>query len=499
MFAPNFDKGIKVWDYIASCGNPGHAAKKVLRDIFDLLSTKLHAKTFDNTEIWFELVKHGANPVDIIFPLISNTSIWYTGLTDFVPNFSSVTHNQGAENLSDDLSARINGQTCDLLINQVLALPTTIYAKEDAALFKTPQARLFAVFLSSKNIFAACAYSPKLTECFEAWVDELKGMADEYKMRGACYALDQLCKLDDGQHRFSISESFRAPGLAMVQNALSKLSELRIAAGTEDTMDATQFNSYSRVFDYLEMSNEQRVGFCEIIAKIGNEAITNAAMASLINDPVIFAKGLSQIGVDDQRAQDIFRLNIRRESWFHSDKFGDLGYVEAFIESHRQALIDQGFEDILRTKAIDPIVQNLEIAEHFQRAGLLRREDMGESSMFAYYASGVSYDHTQRNPTPDDVIHRKVDLAINLNQREMLMQVADVYFKGHRKTNQDLCSDTAIKYLLERQYFVLSELLSTDRRVEKALELGVNKKMLFEDKNIKPRWKALTLENELGL
>jgi hypothetical protein len=498
MFSPNFMSGIKVYEYIEKSNNKDYLAKRVLRDIFDNLSTRLHSKTFDNTEIWIELIKHGANPVDIIFPLISADSIWYTGLTDFAPHLSTPTSASGLANLPDNVSAMSSGKTCDMLIEKVLSLPTIIYPGEHSADFKNPKARLFSVFLTTSNVFSACAYSPRLTACFEAWVDELKVLDEDYRMRGACYALSQLCAIDGKHQRASVSDEFRQPGLEIMNLVINKLGELRIGADLTVEKDDMALISYARVFDYLGLGAKERVEACVKISKIGNKSITTAMMASLIEAPKAFTSALVRMQADRDLALDVFRMNFRRQSWFKRANFDHIDYTQSFLDGYRAAFLEKGFGDIVGTRAMDPLVINLEMAEHYESLGYLRREGMGELSMFAFVAGGFDKPESLRANPLEEVIKRKVDLAIRLDQRAMLREAAEVYFKGHLKINQDLSCDVAIRHLLERRFFEPTEILTTDRRIEKALALGC-RKAVFADKGVKGRWKAVAIEDDLGL
>lgn len=487
-----------VYCYLRSCRDTESEAKSVFSSVFDTLQKKLGDKTFSIPELWGHLVDIGVNPIDLIFPKISKTHIWSIGGISFVPNFSSQTEGNPGFPPFDPSNAATNGKSCDILIKKVLSLPTIAYKTDCTADFQDSRARIFSAFLTANNPISVCAYSPELTACFDSWVDELATMDDEYKIMGVSWILHSLKDLPGVS---SISHpcppEFHGPALAIVSRVLSKISEVRIDRNVKDPHDSTELNRYGVVFDYLDTPKEDRLKLCTRVAQIGNDAVTISVFDGLIRSPKNYTQACVNIGLSGESALEYLGQNLARVAWFNSTAYSDVAKVTQLVNAFRAEFSAVGYPDPAGTVAFDFLAQSLATAEHFEKLGFIRREPLSRPSMFLRHFEGEAHDKA----TPDDVVLRKVDMAIKLNQRDLLKNEIDLFFKGHKhqSKNSDFGGEKAIRYLLESGYFDASEILINDNRRAKVMSMGVSGKAILPAAGASRRIKAMAIEHDLGI
>lgn len=484
--------------YLLSCRDPVPEAEAVFTSIYESLQSKLRDKTFDIPDLWVHLVGLGVNPVDMVFPLISKTHIWSVGGISFVPNLSSDTEGRPHSTPFDHANAVRQGQICDSLIKSTLSLPTIAYTSATSAAFADPRARIFSAFLTVENPFSVCAYSTELSDCFDAWVDELSSMEDEYKMMGVSRVLHCLKDLPGvSSPSYACPDEFRIAARAIVDRVIGKISEVRIGRELKDPHDTTELNRYGVVFDYLDVSKEDRLKLCKKIAEIGNDALSISVMDGLIRSPKNYAKACSEIGLSGVSALNFLGQNLTRAAWFNSKVYGDPSKVAPLVEALREEFKSVGYQDPAGTIAFDFLSQNLELAEHFEKLDFIRREPLSNPSMFLKRYDG----EVSNQPAPAGVVIRKVELAIKLNQQELLRNEVELFFKGHKNQskNSDLGGEKAIRHLLESGYFDASEILINDTRREKAMSMGVSGKALLPAGGATLRIKTMAIEHDLGL
>lgn len=480
-----------------SSDNPSAIAVGFFNNLYENLQSKLRDKAFDVLSLWSNLIENSLNPVDMLFPRVSKTHIWSIDGLAFIPNLSSQTTGSRYYPPFDLGMALTNGALCDQLIRSVVDFPVNACAIDSLPGFQSTRAKLFSLFLTNENPFSVCAYSPELTSCFESWVDELSGMSDEYKIMGVDRVLHCLKDFPGVGHQINACpDDFMPAARAIVEKVFDSISNLRIRNDLKDPHDTTELNRYGVIFDYLGFSNVDRVDFCNKIVLIGNESISVSIMDGLVRSPEDYIRVCEQSGLSGESTLSHISQNLSRSAWFNQKVFGDLLYVSKLVDAFRNECTLVGYPDPAGTIAFDFLTQNLDVAEIFEKKGFISREPIGRPALFLKNYEGKERDQV----SPDPVIKRKIDLALRLNQRDLVKREINLFFKGHKNQSLgDFGTETAIRYVLESKAFDASEILINDKRRDKVMSMGVSGKALLPATGATVRLKAMAIEHDLGL
>lgn len=487
-------KSANIAEYISSIANKDYVTRRVFDDIHESLEIKLRTKTFSASELWMSLLASNANPVDIIFPTINKKFIWSCSNPEFIPDFSCQTTGNPRMPPFDEKAAIAGGKLCDQIISSCLSLPSHLYEKELTQAFKNPQARAFAVFLTVQNTFSVCAYSPVLLSCFDAWVDELSGQDDVTKLRGVSHALGTLRRLSDISHTYKCPSDFQDRAKSIVWHVLGKLETVNISADLRDENDETGLNSYGELCDYLSLSQDEIIKFIYKISSIGNSNLTNACLSAVVRDPEAFSLVMVKLGASNDQAQEYLRVALRRDSWFNVDTYNDLEFVRNLVDAHRQALMQVGYSDVKFTPALEPLGTDLQSAEYFLKLGYLGKAPIKDIGMFLSRCNGKS----DYQISSDDILERKAKVVAELGQMDFVKHHLSKYLSNQRVANQDIGNEFVLKFMLENGHIDANEILTTNRRFEKAADMGINSRSLLGREPIRKR-KASVLESDLGI
>lgn len=481
----------------------GHRfSKKVVSGLFDVLEDKLRDKEFDQLNLWSTLIDYGINPVDSFLPTISTSSIWWTGREKMVPELHCQTSSNPAMASFDAGSVMTRVISMDAVYERLLELKPIIYEQDESPEFIGPKARLFAVLATTDNALVHAAFSPLIQSCFDAWVDELKGMGDQYKMACSGYILNRFERLT-GLFNRQCHIDFFEPCHEFFFHAIGKLAELKIDPNTQNKLGIRGVDHLKYIFDYLGMGLSERSESARIIARCGNPQLTAGLLISLIRHPEEYAKTLRSFDASNDLAQDLLRRNLHDDVYANTSYYLDLSAAEAFVERLREAFKAQGYDDLVGSKGLDGLVVSLEVGEFFEKKGYLRRERMEWTGTFAANVSWVGVptatDSAERRAFGLSVIHRKVDLAVKLGQQQLLIDNFDKSFKGHHELNPDLAKDEALRYVLESGGLAPSDILTTALRIKKASQAGVSNTTLAQGLKLTKQVKGELLVYALGL
>lgn len=483
--------------YLASFPDPSHTASIAYKSIMNSFEVKLRTKLYDSADIWTNLAELGVNPVDVLFPNTSCKYLWHIGGIPLVPVMFSQTDGSPSRPSFDAVQAASNGERCDSLVRKVLSLPTIFISSETAAPLRDPRSRLFALFLTVPNPFAICAYSTELERCFEAWIDELGEMDDDYRMRAISQVFRSLDALSGSMHlAHACPQDFLRPCSEFVEKVFSKVSEVNLPPDMVDPYDDTKTNARGSLFTYLGIQNEDRVRFCSRVAGTGNHALTVSVMDSLVRAPRLYIEACKTIGLTGDQALDYLSENLSRAAWYRPQAYSNILNITKLTDAFRDEFIAAGYPDPVGTKAFDFIAQNLYAGEHFEALGYIRREDHGRPGLFAKL---VGEDFSGSGDI--SLIKRKVELAVKLDQRDLLRNEIECYFKKSRSQsrNVDIGKVEAIKHIIDSRYFDPEEILHNGLRREKALEMGVRGRDILSNNSESRKLKIVALEYDLGL
>lgn len=349
------------------------------------------------------------------------------------------------------------------------------------------KAEIFAAVLSSTYSLPYLCVSMIMREYAGAWLEMLAAGDGEHAV--ACTSL--LYKRIQDITLQKPLEPLNTVVAESIMHYGRLLSTHRI-----ETTGWTQFghdwDSIKRSAQIVGLSTEACASLSVLAHRGGNRSRFLATVDSVFDQPDVFANTLQECGLSDEEMLETVGYCLT--SWVRLSVKDDISTAKALVDSHRDELMERGFQDVFGTKALDPLAMNLELGEGFEEMGYLRREDMNLKCRFAaYYESTTGIG----DEVPVEVIRRKVGLAVNLGQRELLMQAADEMFSGHRPTNQDLSSPVAVMCLLEHGVFKPSEILRTELRVQKAIEWGLGK-LICQDPALK-KYTARAFTADLGV
>ena len=482
----------------------GHKfGQSVVSGLCKILVDKLEGKDYNKVEMWSLLVDRGVNPVDAILPTISATSIWWTGLESVVPALICETSNDPKLPAFNVQSVMASVIEMDAVFERLLKLDPVIYKKDGGQEFVDPKARLFAVLLTSDHALVQAAFSPLIQSCFEAWVDESKSLSDQRKMAGLSYMFNRFERMTGFNQFTQCPVDFHEHCYAFFLKAVSKLSEIKLDADVKNTSGIDGVENYKYIHHYLGMSPQDRSEIAQTISLSGNTQLLCGAMFSLIRNPALYAKTLSACGVIDEVAHSILSRNLADDIYPGGEYYKDPSKVEVIIQNFREAFKAEGFSDIIGSTALDGLVMSLDLAEHFERMGFLRREgETMKASTFGHHVIEVeppSKDPVKFKADTAAVIRRKVDLAVKLGQRQLLIDNFDTFFKGIHVANTSLGNPVALKYVLETGGLLPSEILTTELRVRKAGDAGVSPTLIAKGVKLTKRVKGELLGDALGL
>jgi hypothetical protein len=483
----------------------GHRfAKNVVLGLHDILASKLHNRGFRNIDLWSSLIDHGFNPVDAILLTINTPSMSWTRRETFVPELlcqTSSHQNRAPFDLSNVIPCVIE---MDAVYGRLLTLKPIIYEKDECPEFVDPQARLFATLVTTDDVLISAAFSPLIQTCFDAWVDDLKAMSDARKMAGIVLLLNRFERLA-GQHKNrSCHPDLIEPINTFFLRAMAKITELRVSVEIGNNHGFGGITHYKHVFDYLGLGLQERKDLIRAMALTGNPKLVACVAGALIKHPEAYAQALSESALDSITAHEVLRINLHNDVYSDAGAYFDISRADAFIERYRAAFKAVGYADLIGSKALDGLTACLDVGEHFERKGYLRREPMGMTNTFAYCVDACGQpaaDSPQAKLYRLSVTHRKVDLAARLGQTQFLKDNFDVFFKGHHVLNSALATNDALKYVLETGVLLPSDILTTEARVKKAAAAGISPKVFAKGlKNkLTNAYKSELLFDDLGL
>lgn len=464
----------------------GMGAKQAVFEVqlLDELHARLKNSKVDKFKLHEEFHDQGVNLAGLIGRSLSQDYPWHGSKEchQYMPDYPGVQMHLETEVEEDPV---VVFERLDGLFQRSLAVSME---KDGAQADPTKaKAEIFAAVLSSTYSLPYLCASMVMREYSGAWLEALAAGPEEHAV--ACTSL-----LYKRFQEITLQKPVE-PLNTVVADGIMHYGQL-LSAHRIETPGWTQFGSdwdtIKRAAKIVGLSTESCASLSVLAHRGGNRRRFLATVDSVFEHPEVFANTLLECGSSDEEMLETVGYCLT--SWVRLSVKDDVSTVKAFVDSHRDKLMQRGFQDVFGTKALDPLAMNLELGEGFEEMGYLRREDMNLKCRFsAYYESTTG----KGDGVPVEVIRRKVGLAVNLGQRELLMRAADEMFSGHRPTNQDLSSPVGVMCLLEHGVFKPSEILRTELRVQKAIEWGLGK-LICQDPALK-KYTARAFTADLGV
>lgn len=451
--------------------------------LLEELHARLKKSKIDKFKLHEEFLDHGINLAGLIGRSLSTDYPWIGTheCSKYMPDFPGV--QSYLETKVEDPVVEFN--RLDELFQRSVAVST----ENDCAQGEPSRAKagVFTAVLSSNESLPYLCDSSVMREYADAWLKVLAVGPDEH----AVASTSLLYKRFEDITLQKPVESLKTVVAEGIMHYGRLLSTHRIET-TGQTQFGSDWDTIKRSAQIVGLTTESCVSLSVLARRGGNFRRFLATVDSVFEHPEEFANTLLECGLSNEEMLET--VGYCMSSWVRLSPDQDVSTAKALVDSHRDKLMERGFQDVFGTKALDPLAMNLELGEGFMEMGYLRREDMSLKCRFAaYYESTTG----KGDEVPVEVIRRKVGLAVNLGQREMLMRAADEMFSGHRPTNKDLSSPVGVICLLEHGVFKPSEILRTELRVQKAIEWGLGK-LICQDPALK-KYTARAFTTDLGV
>jgi hypothetical protein len=349
-----------------------------------------------------------------------------------------------------------------------------------------PKARLFAVVFGSVKNLGYLAVSPLMRSCREAWFSELKSAPSDYQMGASSQFTLALSALEPHELFEELNASIRTWVLEMAQG----LADPDINLQTHGS--AAQAFGIDPIVQ-LGFALDERVEIASLMARTGNDKLSLFALRSLFKHSTQWVEVFQPSEIPEANVHRLFSCCLA--SYLMSISGSEpvmLESIQPLLEAYRQAFMTQGFSDIKGTRAMDGLVVHLDVAEGLERLGYLRREEMQMGMFFA----------PRHNQVPVDVTAplrvRKMSLAMRLNQHETIAKAIDEFFSTQPGENLDLANPASVLHYLESGTQPIESLLNTRKKIQRALEAGIQSSVILECKKLK-HFHEDVLGRDLGL
>jgi len=350
--------------------------------------------------------------------------------------------------------------------------------------YKSQEARLYNLISSEPANAIYLATSKLMARCRDWWLDELQ-QPPAVRMFNARNAFYESLANSPSQDGFT-------PTIEALQNYFLSMS---IAfAGVPAQEHPSAFNwQHAQLKTHgirnLLFDEERAVTLAATALIAGSVEGAARILETLIEQPETFVQALRAGGQNDEQAQYFLKVCLYNHL---NNSVIDPSGVLSLVEHMRTAFAGYGYQDIVRTQALDAATCRLDTAEQFEALGYLRTEPMG---------MGDGFCRTQNQYKVEaEPLHceRAMALALRLQQTEMIERAATVFFESDRLDESMLCHGAAIRFLIDSDQFDPTTIITTPRRAEMALKLGVNREKFLTHPSLK-HYAASALEIDLGL
>lgn len=354
-----------------------------------------------------------------------------------------------------------------------------------------PKARLFAVVFSSVKNLGYLAVSPLMRECREAWFSELKSAPSDYQMGVSSQFALALSSLEPHELYEELGASLRTWVMEMAQ----EFADPDINIQTHGS--AAQAFGIDPIIP-LGFALDEWVEIASLMTQTGNFKLTLFGLQSLFKHPAECVEVFQSSEIPEADVHRLFSCCLA--SYLMSISGSEcvlLEVIQPLLEVYRQTFMAQGFSDIKGTRAMDGLVVHLDVAEGLERLGYLRREEM-QMGLFFAPRHNQEPDGKTAQLKSDQVLIRKMSLAMKLNQHETIAKAIDSFLTVQPGENRDLTMPASALHFLESGTQPIELLLNTRKKIQRALAAGIKSSVILECKKLK-RFHEDVLGRDLGL
>ena len=454
-------------------------------------------KSVDSWSLTSELTKLGVNPVDMVIHSVQPLFPWRGGGTKFVPSVIFI-GNVEPTRFYPEFLAKVG--ELDELLRQTLKIgshPALADSDHLGLPLKHPKARLFGYVMSGASPVPYMCFSPLMRECLEHWSAELQSAPQEYQAGVVAYFHEFGLQLGNYAPEYpSINQDYRAK----VSEFLLAMAKGICASGYSATPETLEANTSVHKEPVLSriLSKPQYQELCKLFVDSRIWPCEARFLGELYDTPDEFAETLMLSGASQERAEQVLRGCLMTDIIFrkHDNILAEFSHK---VGALRQAFLDVGYHDIVRSQAMDAFAVDIDLGEHFNALGHMRHEDMALGRAFC---SRVVAPRNDQVFPKDEYLERKVALAIALNQRELLKQEMEDFFTRKNGVNTELVrTDKCQLMILTSGLLDLKSLLRTRARLEKAIKVGIPPELILDQPGFEKASHAAErfLERDLGL
>jgi hypothetical protein len=471
----------------------------------------------------------GLNPIDFILTNLRVTAPTVGTTSQFVPTlaikqFNGAPHREtiSLERVSTHMSigsispmtaeeaasrhidhARVHAQ--DSALHELLDCPTFEGCEKVGLPLIDPRARLFAMIFGQPKNVGYLAVSPLMKDFREVWFQDLQTSRTDYQAG----VNQQFLKVLSLMNTTDLYDEILSPLKEWVLDMAEKLSTINVRhwplsgfthAESQKVTGSPIKEVKSYDFDAVTerlFSFDERVALAGLMAKAGSLKSTVTALLPLVEYPAIVVQVLREAEYSDEDARQVLKRCLARYLRDISlpKKWIAFGTLQPLIEMYRSAFADHGYQDIKGTDALDGLAIHLDVGEGFERMGYLRREEMGLVEEFAVFHNLRPEDDLQ---TTDQVLARKMALAIKLNQHQTIANAVDQCLMMQPASNRDLTTRAAVLHALESGYQPTELLLDSPEKIHRALAMGIASSAIVDNPKLKHHHEDV-LGRDLGL
>jgi hypothetical protein len=404
--------------------------------------------------------------------------------------------------------ARVHAQ--DSALHELLDCPTFEGCEKAGLPLKDPRARLFAMIYGQPQNMGYLSVSPLMKSFREVWFRELQAARTDYQAGVNQQFLKVLSQINTPD----LYDEILAPLKEWTMDMAEKLSTISVrhwplsgfshaenqGPGEVIGSPIKEVKSYGfEAVSELMFSFDERVALAGFMAKSGHLKSTVTALLPLVEYPAIVIQVLREADFSDEDARKVLKhclaSYVREIS--SPKKWIAFGTLQPLIEMYRTAFADHGYQDIKGTHALDGLAVHLDVGEGFERMGYLRREEMSLGDEFAVFHN-LSPEDDPIQTTTDEVLTRKMALAIKLNQQQTIARAVDQCLMMQPANNRDLTTRAAVLHALESGYQPIELLLDSPQKVQRALAMGVASSAIVDSPKLK-HYHEDVLGRDLGL
>ncbi|WP_410951730.1 hypothetical protein [Pseudomonas sp. S1(2024)] len=457
------------------------------KDLRDTLDPYLHETPVEQMRLWEGLSKCGLEPI----AFFENTNPSITGSMVPSPRLQLPEHDEDKHTAFRHFKDEIRH------LDQ--AMETFLFPEENAIqvgskTFASHEARLYHLINATPANATYLATSKLMARCRGWWLDELQQPTAPrvFNARTAFYHSLIQCP---SQHEF-------APTLEALHNYFLSMSIAFAGMPAQEDPEAFDWEwveMKTHSIRDLQFDEEQAVTLAATALIAGSIKGAARILETLIDQPDAFVQALRAGGQNNEQAQ--YFLKVCLYSHLNNSTISP-SEVLSLVENMRTAFVGYGYHDIVRTQALDAVTCHLDAAEQFETMGYLRTEPMGMGDGFCRTPHKVKNKLAPAGTREVEPQHceRAMALALRLQQTEMIERAATVFFDFEIDTAEEsmLCHGAALRFLIDSDQFDPTTIITTPRRAEMALKLGVSREKFLAHPQLK-HYAASALEIDLGL